>query len=248
MVKNILLFFFFIVNNYVLIAQTEKNVDHQSLIWTRYYNQLQLSKKWGIHSEFDNRVFTSPIVQNLFLVRIHGRYKISDQIDLGGGLAYFSVATHDPDVESGFNKPEYRALQDLTLKQNFGEINLNHRYQMEERFFRNFDSQGLKSGTTFVLRFRYKIQGDYAFWKNEKQFLKAVFADEIMINAGNNIIKNTFDQNRIYAGLQYGINEDISIEAGYLNSYQQRASGVDYYNRDIFRITVFHKIKLHGKD
>ena len=242
-----LLLFFLISSNYFLSAQTEKNVDHQSLIWTRYYNQLELSKKWSIHSEFDNRVFTSPIVQNLFLVRVHGRYKISDQIDVGTGLAYFLVVTQDPTIESGFNKPEYRALQDITLKQNFGKINLGHRYQIEERFFQNFDSQGLKSGTTFVMRFRYKIQGDYAFWKDENKFLKAVIADEILINAGRKIIKNTFDQNRIYAGLQYGINENFSVEAGYLNSYQQRANGVDYYNRDIFRITVFHKIKVHGK-
>jgi len=229
------------------MAQTEKNVDHQGLIWTRYYNQLELSKKWSIHSEFDNRVFTGPIVQNLFLVRVHGRYKISDQIDFGGGLAYFSVATQVPDVESGFNMPEYRALQDVTLKQNFGKINLSHRYQIDERFFQKFDRQGLKSGTVFVMRFRYKIQGDYAFWKDEKQFLKVVIADEIMFNAGRSIVKNKFDQNRIYTGLQYGINENFSVEAGYLNSFQQRASGVDYFNRDIFRITVFHKIKLQGK-
>src|SRR4051812_6815376 len=55
MIKNILLFFFFIASNYILFAQAEKNVDHQSLVWTRYYNLLELSKKWAIHSEFDNR-------------------------------------------------------------------------------------------------------------------------------------------------------------------------------------------------
>jgi hypothetical protein len=27
-------------------AQTEKNVDQQSLLWTRYYNQLELNNKW----------------------------------------------------------------------------------------------------------------------------------------------------------------------------------------------------------
>ncbi|PWA06445.1 DUF2490 domain-containing protein [Flavobacterium psychrotolerans] len=246
MIKNILLFFFLILSNFILFAQAEKNVDHQSLVWTRYYNLLELDKKWSIHSEFDNRIFIEPIAQNLFVARVQGKYKITDSVELGSGFAYFSVATQNPDVDSGFNKPEYRALQDITLKRSLGKINLNHRCQTEERFFRNFDSQGLKGGTTFALRFRYRIQGDYVLWKNVKQSLKAVLADEIMFNAGSEVIKNKFDQNRIYVALQYCINKIFAIEAGYLNSYQQRVSGVDYYNRDIFRITFYHKIKLHS--
>jgi hypothetical protein len=36
-------------------AQTE-NVDQQSLLWTRYYNQLELNNKWSVHTEIDNRI------------------------------------------------------------------------------------------------------------------------------------------------------------------------------------------------
>ena len=68
-----------------------------------------------------------------------------------------------------------------------------------------------------------------------------------MINGGENVVKNTFDQNRIYAALQYGVNKNIALELGYLNSFQQRASGVDYFDRDIIRFTFFHKINLPKK-
>lgn len=237
------LLFFFLIGS-TISAQTEKNSINQSLLWTRYYNLLELNTKWSIHSEFDNRVFINPMVQNLFVVRVQGRYKIYDELELGAGFAYFSVATQDPEVVSVFNKPEYRGQQDITLKQNLGKINLNHRYQIEERFFQNFDSQGLTNGTTFAMRFRYKLQGDYAFWKKEKQFLKAVIADEIMINAGSKTVKNTFDQNRIYAGIRFGINSNLAVEMGYLNSFQQRSTGVDYFNRDIIRLSIYHKLKI----
>lgn len=246
MIKNVLLFFFFIASNYILFAQAEKNVDHQSLVWTRYYNVLELTNKWSIHSEFDNRVFVDPTVQNLYVARVNGRYKITEALEVGAGGAYFSVATQNPDIESTFNKPEYRAQQDVILRQNFGKLNLSHRYQMEERFYQNFDKEGLIDGTTFAMRFRYRIQGDYPLWKNEKQSLKVILADEIMFNAGSEVVYNTFDQNRIYAALQYCFNKKFALEAGYMNSYQQRASGVDYYDRDIFRITLFHRIKLHS--
>jgi len=244
MKKNILLFFFIILSNCILRAQTEKNVDHQSLLWTRYYNQLELNAKWSIHSEFDNRVFVNPIVQNLFVVRVQGRYKISEQVVIGSGVAYFSVATQNPDIDSGFNKPEYRIQQDATLKQNLGKINLNQRFQIEERFFQHFEKEGLTSGSTFFWRFRYRIQGDYTFWKKEKQYLMAIVYDELMINAGKNVVYNKFDQNRIYAGLQYGINSSVALEMGYMNSFQQRATGVDYFDRNIIRFSIYHKLKI----
>ena len=237
-------FLFFILTSTIVTAQTEKNIDHQSLLWTRYYNQLELNTKWSIHSEFDNRVFVNPMVQNLFVVRVQGRHKISEQVELGAGFAYFSVATQNPEVDLGFNVPEYRGQQDITLKQNLNKIDINHRFQIEERFFQNFDTQGLTTGTTFFWRFRYRIQGDYTFWKQEKQFLKAVISDEIMINAGSNVVKNTFDQNRIYGGLQFGINAYLAVELGYLKSFQQRITGVDYFNRNILRLSIYHKLKI----
>ena len=227
-----------------LNAQTEKNVIHQSLLWTRYYNQLELNHRWSIHSEFDNRIFINSTVQNLVVIRVQGRYKISEQVELGSGFAYFNVATQDADMDSGFSKPEYRLQQDVTWKQSLGKINLNQRLQIEERFFQDFDTQGLKRGSTLAMRFRYRFQGGYTLWKKEKQFLKTLIYDEIMINAGSQIVENTFDQNRIYAGLQYGINSSVTIEMGYLNSFQQQKSGTDYYDRNIIRFSIYHKLKI----
>ena len=244
MKKNIPLFFLFILSNFMSIAQEKKNIDSQSLIWTRYYNQLELNTRWSIHSEFDNRIFLSPLEQNLFVLRVQGRYKVLEQMELGAGFTYFSVATQDPDIHSKFNKPEYRIQQDATLKQNLGKINLNQRFQIEERFFQNFDKERLISGSTFFWRFRYRIQGDYNFWQKKKQFLKAIISDEIMINAGKKAVNNTFDQNRIYAGLQYGINSSLAIELGYMNSFQQRSTVADYFNRNIIRLSIYHKLKI----
>ncbi|WP_348813871.1 DUF2490 domain-containing protein [Flavobacterium maritimum] len=237
-------FLFLLLGCFVSRAQTEKNVDHQSLLWTRYYNHLTINNRWSLHSEFDNRIFINPVEQNLYEVRVQGRYKINEQLEAGAGFAYFSVATQDPEITYDFNVPEYRGQQDIIWKQDLGKVILGQRFQIEERFFHNANKDGLLSGTTFFWRFRYRIQAEYFCWKKENQFLKAILSDEIMINAGEKIVKNTFDQNRIYAALHYGINKNIAFELGYLNSFQQRASGVDYFNRDIIRFTLFHKIKI----
>jgi hypothetical protein len=225
-------------------AQTEKNVDQQSLLWTRYYNQLELNAKWSVHTEIDNRIFINPRTQNTFVSRIQIRDKLTDKLELGAGFAYFSVATQDPDIKTGFHIPEFRGQQDVTVRQSLGKVNLTHRYQLEERFVRNASKLMLEDGTTFYLRFRYRIQGDYTFWKKDKQYLKGILYDEIMINRGSKIIKNTFDQNRIYAAIQLGVSPAVALELGYLNSFQERANGVDYLNRDIIRFSFIHKVKI----
>jgi hypothetical protein len=244
--KTFKIIFLFLIC-FISHAQTEKNIDHQSILWTRYNNLLTLNNKWSLNFEFDNRVFLKPITENLYVIRLQGRYKINDHLETGVGFAHFSVATQDPEVNYDFNIPENRGQQDITWKQDVDKITLNQRFQLEERFIHNANKQELLSGTTFSWRFRYRIQGDYTFWKKENQSLKVIVYDELMINFGKKIIKNTFDQNRIYGALQYGINKNFALELGYLNSFQQRANGVDYFNRDIIRFSIFHKIRLQKR-
>lgn len=244
--KNIKIFGLLLIS-FIAEAQTEKNVDQQSLLWTRYYNQLSITDKWSVHTEFDNRIFINPVEENLYVFRVQGRYKINSNIEVGVGYSYFSVATQDPEITTDFRTPEHRAQQDITWKQDYGKFTLNQRFQVEERFIHNANKEELLPGSTFNWRFRYRLQGEFSCWKKENQYLKAIVYDELMINAGEKIVKNTFDQNRIYAAMQYGINKSIALELGYLNSFQQRASGVDYYDRDIIRFTFFHKINLKGK-
>lgn len=237
-------YIFFILFFIASSAQNEKKVDHQSILWSRYYNQLNLSDKWSIHTEFDNRVFLKPFAQNLFVFRIQGRHKLNSSLEVGAGFAYFSVSTQDPFQEFDFEIPEYRGQQDVTYKFNLKKLTINQRFQVEERFIHNATRLELIDGTIFSWRFRYRLQAEYLIWEKENQFLKAIVHDEIMLNVGKNITHNAFDQNRIYAALQYGLNKNIAMELGYLNSFQQRPSGIDYFNRDIIRFSIFHKLKL----
>ena len=238
---------FFLLTSGAVIAQSERNIDHQSMLWTRYYNQLLLNEKWSFHSEFDSRLFIKPQKENLYLIRIQSRYKINDHLEAGIGVAYFSVDTQVPEATYDFNIPEYRGQQDITWKQNIGKIAINQRFQLEERFIHNANKEELLPGTTFFWRYRYRLQGDYTFWKKKKHLLKAVLYDELMFNFGEKIIRNTFDQNRIYVALQYGLHTNLAFELGYLNSFQRRATGIDYFNRDIIRFSIFHKIKIYEK-
>jgi len=59
--------------------------------------------------------------------------------------------------------------------------------------------------------------------------------------------ENTFDQNRIYLAVNYKLNTSFAFELGYMNWFQQQKSGVDFYNRDILRLSIIHSIDLKKK-
>ena len=224
------------------LAQTKKNIDQQTLTWIRYYNILPINDKWALHSEIDNRSFVNPVHQNLFVIRVQARYRTNQNVDLGGGFAYFNVNTQNPYVDPDFSTPEYRGQQDITFIHDIAKITFHNRFQIEERFIQKANATELLNELSFSFRFRYRLQSTFTLWEKEKRSLKGTISDEIMFNAGKDNRKNTFDQNRIYAALRYHFNPNIGLELGYLKSFQRRASGVDFYDRDIVRFTVYHRI------
>jgi hypothetical protein len=226
----------------ILSAQNIKKTDQQTLTWIRYYNIFPLSKKWALHSEFDNRSFVNPIHENLFVIRSQARYRASKIMDFGGGFAYFNVNTQNPNVDPDYSVPEYRAQQDLTFINDIAKITFHNRFQIEERFIQKTDKNELLNEFSFAYRFRYRLQSSFTIWEKEQRSIKGTISDEVMLNYGKDNRKNTFDQNRLYIALRYHFTPNLGLELGYLKNFQRRSSGIDFYDRDIIRFTVYHRI------
>lgn len=240
--KILRLFFFLVLLGQIGFSQIKRNSDQQTLTWIRYYNILPLTEKWALHSEFDNRSFINPVHENLFVIRVQGRYRATKLVDVGGGFAFFNVNTQDQHIDPDFSIPEYRIQQDITLINDIAKITFHNRFQLEERFIQKATKTELLDDFSFSLRFRYRLQSTFDLWKKENRSIKGTISDEILFNFGKDNKRNTFDQNRLYAALRYHFNPNIGLEVGYLKSFQRRASGVDFYDRDIIRFTLYHRI------
>ena len=60
-----------------------------------------------------------------------------------------------------------------------------------------------------------------------------------MFNFGEKIIKNTFDQNRLFVGIRQTITPKLSYDFGYLNVYQQKYSGYQYDMNHTIRLFFY---------
>lgn len=230
-----------------LSAQSIKKTDHQTLTWIRYYNILPITEKWAIHSEIDNRSFVNPVHENVFVLRFQGRYRAHKNIDLGAGFAYFNVNTQDPNVDPEYSIPEYRTQQDITFINDIAKITFHNRFQLEERFIQKASKTELLDDFSFAYRFRYRLQATFDLWKKDKRSLKGTISNEVMFNFGKDNKRNTFDQNRFYTAIRYHFNPNLGLELGYIKNFQRRASGVDFYDRDIIRFTVYHRTNRKPK-
>ena len=224
----------------------QKNVENQQLLWYGYYNKLQINQNWVLKSEVQERHFYQPLVQHQLVFRTNLDRRILDDINVSLGFVVFLQSPNDPESESTLMVPELRTDFGFNAKKKYKYFNVNQRFKVEARFFHQTENNELVGGYQFSnFRMRYQLGLDIPLIKKqdaEKLILK--IKDEVMFNFGKNIVKNVFDQNRIYIGLNYPMNKNLAFEAGYLNWFQQRPSGTDFYNRDIIRFSVFHTINL----
>ena len=224
----------------------QKNVENQQLLWYGYYNKLQINQYWVLNSEVQERHFYQPLVQHQLVFRTNLDRRILDDINVSLGFVVFLQSPNDPESESTLMVPELRTDFGFNAKKKYKYFNVNQRFKVEARFFHQTENNELVGGYQFSnFRMRYQLGLDIPLIKKqdaEKLILK--IKDEVMFNFGKNIVKNVFDQNRIYIGLNYPMNKNLAFEAGYLNWFQQRPSGTDFYNRDIIRFSVFHTINL----
>lgn len=179
----------------------------------------------------------------------HLHYKVLPSIDVALGLTYSRQSPQFSDATTDLVIPEIRPFQEITHSQALSKrFTLSHRFRLDERFISKNDGKVLLDGYDFTLRYRYRIQGTILLSKKEdKTPTTAKISDELMLNSGGNIIYNHFDQNRIYVAIEQRISPTLALELGYLHWFQQRSSGKDFFDRNIYRLTIYHRLNRKQK-
>lgn len=225
-------------------TSAQKMVTKQGLFWLRYYNQVSINRHWVWHNEVEDRRFFEHNRQHHFILHSRIHRKIVPGIEVGLGITYSLQSPQDPNATSYVVVPEIRPNQELnTMISVSKRFTIQNRWRIDERFVHRNNGKELKDGYDFNFRFRYRFQTNFKVGKLESNYpLIVKISNEIMINAGKNIVYNHFDQNRFCVGLEKTFARGISLEIAYIRWFQQRAIGNQFYERDIIRTTFYHKI------
>lgn len=239
------------ITGFTAPLQAQKQVTNQSQYWVRYYGKYNLSPDYTITLEVDDRRFFKNDRQaNWVLPRVIFTRNLGAGWSAGVGFTYYTSANPaDPTKPTAVTVPELRPNEELSYNQKVKDLTISHRFRLEQRWTRKSNSTELLEGYTFSQRFRYQFQLQYPLIKKETSAgaLNAKISDEIFLNLGHAIVQNTFDQNRFYVALNYGISRSFQAELGYMDYFQERSSGTQYYQRNIARLTIYHSIDFYKK-
>lgn len=197
--------------------------------WFMFFSTNRISEKMSIHAEAQYRTYEFGNNFNQLLLRTGLNYNISDNAMVTVG--YANITTDGTFIEplGEENVNENRIYQQFVLRNTVGKLKFSHRYRLEQRFINR--PQG--SNTT-EHRARYFMRLTYPL--NDTWFLTAY--DEVFINLQNDF----FGQNRLYGALGYNVNQNVSLQMGYLKN----DFAVDTFDR--FQIAMFINTDFRNKN
>ena len=227
------------------LAQVKQTETAQQ-IWFGYFNQTRFSNKWGVWLDAHLRTrenFIEKFSQSIGRVGL--TYYMSDDVKLTAGYAFIN---HFPaDNHKNISMPEHRPWQQAQWHTRFPKLRIMQWFRLEERYRRKIlNDDELAAGYNFNFRMRYNFFSQVPL--NKKRFqpgtLSLVLNDEVHINFGKQVVFNYFDQNRFFLGFAWHVNRHDNLQFGYMNVFQQLATGNRYRNIHAARLFYFHNVDL----
>ncbi|MEJ7610921.1 MAG: DUF2490 domain-containing protein [Ferruginibacter sp.] len=211
-------------------SQEQRLTDNNAIGWFVYTGTFRIKPKVATHTEYQwRRVYgIKKPQQGLFRTGIN--YALRKDISLNAGYAFAETFPYgDYPVATAF--PEHRIYEQLALNNQADIVALSHRFTIEQRFVGKILNQNNNKTIHWVYmnRMRYRVRAEMPITKKKdgKNIWGVALMDEVFIGWGKNIGANVFDQNRLSILLNYKVNQNIKIEAGYLNQILQQGKRVN---------------------
>lgn len=228
-----------------LAAQQEPSFTSKSeqYIWFRYNLELPLNDQWTFEHEIEERLHASPWKQGEFRLRSHLIRKLGKgwSADLGNMFVWESEPIEPRRLETE-PRLEIRPHQQISYQHKLGaKFNMQHSYKIEQRFFRNKNSEGYyrDAGMSFgQMRYRYELEISYQL--NEWLALQAF--DEVVFYTGPGIGPNPFDRNEMGGGLSFRLSDSFSLDAIYNYRFNPEGIGLKVVHQHVGRFTLTHKL------
>lgn len=229
----------------------EKQFNRQSGLWVGLYTKYKIGKKLFYYGEYHIRR-RDKLINNMaqIYLRFGLSYLVNEKFEVTGGIVtpFYWAPENQYSSEEQIDQVvnQFRFWQQFLFIQSMGRVKIYHQIRTEQRWKRDYI---VDSPFKLTHRFRYKISTYIPINKPKLQDKTLFFSgyNEIFIQAGKPILYNYFEDNRLFLGLGYVINEKFQIQTGYMKSIQQRDSGFDLNNRDIIRFSIYHNLDFTKK-
>lgn len=220
-------------------SQNTRITDRNQIGWLGYFGTVKINDKYSIHSEYQWR--RDNYIQDPLqgLLRVGLNYQANLKLQLRLGYAWIETQPYGDFPINGFGKDftEHRIFQMATLTDKLTLVDISHRFMLEQRFVGRYTNAALEREDDYLLlhRLRYMLRLQVPLKgtsiADHTPYLAAY--NEILIGFGKNVNENIFDQNRLGILLGYKFNNQLRLEAGYLNQTVQLGREIE--RRNVFQ-------------
>ncbi len=215
---------------------TEKVINQQTQSWVSINSVTKFSDRWGIVADAhirSNEIFHD---NNFYFLRGGITYIPNPVVSITGGYAHMWLAP----TKEGWNtySDENRIYQQAQMTTKIGKVSVLQRIRNEQRWQEKIVNDESTGENRFTNRVRYLVSFNIPVFK-KKTVPMLVISDEILIHFGQEVVYNTFDQNRLFIGIRQAINPKLSFDFGYMNVYQQKYSGYQYDMNHTLRLFFY---------
>ncbi|MFN4079537.1 MAG: DUF2490 domain-containing protein [Saprospiraceae bacterium] len=236
MQKALFTSFFTAVLYSTILAQNNRLNTSESIGWYNYFGAVKLSENFGIHTEYQFRREDYIANWQQSLLRVGINHQLTPRVLLRLGYAWIETFPYGEVPINGLGRDftEHRIFQMAQLAHEEGKVNFSHRFMLEQRFVGRYSAASVLREDEFPLMHRIRYMFRMQIPLKGKTILDKTpylaLYDEVFIGFGKNVNANVFDQNRIGVLIGYRWNNNIRIEAGYLNQILQFGRQIDGQN------------------
>lgn len=239
------LFSLYIIFSVLFVSSSAQNSEpiivKDNMVWVGYFSMIKFNSRCSLNSDTQFRSRNEIKNNSQALIRTGLLYKINDKVDVTLGLAHFRFF-----ITNDKTRGEWRPWQEVKISDQVGKVKLSHRFRVEQRFNEIVKNAEATNDYQFNFRFRYRFDLRFPLIKEKENGnnLYGILGNELMINAGNIIKYNYFDQDRLYAGINFEINKKIALQLQYMHLWQQASNGLSLNRSNIIRFNIYHTISI----
>jgi hypothetical protein len=220
-------------------AQNSRINEHNDIGWYNLFANFKLNNKLTFHSEYQWRRTKTISNWQQGVLKLGISYQFLPKVQARIGYANIETFAYGETPINSFGKifTEDRMFETITITDKVSIVEISNRLMLEQRWtgkYSNFTLQD-EDLTVFTNRFRYQVKLQVPLKRSTIQDKTPYLAlyDEILLNFGDNVGENIFDQNRIGLLLGYKYNKSFRIEAGAMNQLLQL--GREINNRNLLQ-------------
>ena len=219
-------------------SQPSKQFQNQNHTWLSINCNHRIAKNWSILSDIHLRRTDFLAHNNFYFIRLGIGKEINQQLSVAAGMGHMWLANRNEATELFSN--ENRLYQEIQYRSAIQKIQIQNRLRIEERWPEKVINFIPQREYRYSTRIRYLAGINIRLFKNSKLPLLSL-SDEVMLQFGKHILYNTFDQNRLFAGIKQKINKQLSFDIGYMHVVQQKLSGYQYSRNKTIRCYFYWK-------